>query len=368
MIKAIKLPTIPKTGLRGKKVILRVDFNAPVKSGKVENDFKIKKTLPTIRLLKKAGAKIIIISHISKGRGKTLAPIAKHFNKHIKSKFVPFVVGAKVKKEISKMKNSEIIILENLRSEKGEEANDKVFAKKLASLGDIFINEAFGVSHRINASLVELPKFLPSYAGLLFMEEIRHLQSSFKSKHPFLLILGGIKAESKLRVLERFLKIADNIFIGGGLSNCFFLAQGFDIGDSVYDKTVNIKRYLNNEKIVLPVDVRKKGNQILDIGPNSSEVLNALIAEAKFILWSGPLGNFEAKGFEKGTVDAIRSLVKSKARTLIGGGDTVSAIDKLGLLKKFSFVSTGGGAMLTFLAKGTLPGIEALKQKTITTK
>lgn len=347
-----------KVKLAGKRVILRVDFNVPIKNGKVADDFRIKKTLPTINFLKKKGAKVIIISHLTDGKNKSLAPVARYLGAPLLTRRG---VWGEVEKKIAGMRKGDILLLENLRKEKGEEKNDKNFAKKLAKLGDIYVNDAFSASHRSHASIVGIPKYLPSYAGLLFEEEFKNLSHAFKPTHPFLLILGGVKFGSKLGVLEKFVKIADKIFVGGALANNFFWADKIDIGKSVLDKSVDIKKFLKNPKIIVPIDVKRKNSTILDIGPLSIKELGILIKEAKFILWNGPMGNFEIKGFGKGTIATAKAIVKSRAKSIIGGGDTIAAIDKAKIpLNKFSFVSTAGGAMLEFLAKGTLPGIKAL--------
>ncbi len=336
----MKLRDIKNINVKGKKVILRTDFNVPIEKGKILNDFDIRKTLPTINFLKKKGAKIIIISHLTKDKTKTLRPVAEY----LKIDFVPSVLGKIVEQKISKMKFGDVLMLENLRSDKREEKNDKNFAKQISLLGDIFINEAFGVSHRKHASIIGIPKYILSYAGPLFKEELKYLQNIFKPKHPFLLILGGIKFKTKLGVLEKFLKIADKIFIGGALTNNF----------------LRFKKYLNNPKIILHVDVKKKYLKILDCGPKTIKMLSKIINQSNFILWNGPLGDYKQKGFEKGTEAIAKAIADSKAISVIGGGDTVAIIDKMGILNKFSFISTGGGAMLEFLSKGTLPGIEAL--------
>jgi phosphoglycerate kinase len=338
----MKLRDVKNINVKGKRVILRVDFNVPIEKGKILDDFDIRKTLPTINFLKKKGAKIIIISHLTEGKAKTLRPVAEY----LKIDFVPSVLGKKVEQKISKMKPGDVLMLENLRIDKREKNNDKNFAKQLSQLGNIFINEAFGVSHRKHASIVGIPKYIPSYAGLLFKEELKHLQSVFKPKHPFLLILGGIKFKTKMGTVEKFLKIVDKIFIGGALANNFF----------------RFKKYLKNPKIILPVDVRKKDGIILDCGPNTIKMLSEIINQSKFILWNGPLGDYKQRGFEKGTVAVAKLIANSKAISIIGGGDTVAVVDNLGVIDKFSFVSTAGGAMLEFLSKGTLPGIEALKK------
>lgn len=329
-----------KINLKGKRVLLRADFNVPIKGNKVVDDFRIKKTLPTINFLRKKGAKVIIISHLTDGKNKSLAPVAKYLSKYI---------------------GTDIVLLENIRNYPGEEKNDKNFAKKLAKLGDIYVNDAFSASHRRHASIVGIPQYLPSYAGLLFEEEFKNLSRAFKPAHPFLLILGGVKFGSKLGVLEKFSKKADKIFIGGALANSFFWEKKVDIGKSVLDKKANIKKFLRNPNIVLPIDVKKKKGAILDIGKLATKELELLVKNSKFIVWNGPMGNFEMKGFEKGTMAAAKAIAESRAKSILGGGDTIAAINKAKIpLKKFSFVSTAGGAMLEFLAKDTLPGIKVL--------
>lgn len=357
------LPSVKNINVNGKRVLVRVDFNVFIRKGKIADDYRIKKTLPTISFLKKKGARIILISHLTEGRAKSLHPVAKY----LKIRFLPDKNLDLIKKKIEKMEDGEVMLLENIRNYKGEEINDKNFAKKLACLGDVYINEAFSASHRNHASIAGIAKYLPSYAGLLFEEEFKNLRIAFNPPHPFLLILGGVKFSTKLGVLENFNKIADKIFIGGALANNFFWASKIDIGTSVFDKKLSagwrIKKFLRNPNIVVPIDVRKKGSKILDIGPLAVKELSFLIKNAKFILWNGPVGDFETKGFGKGTIAIAKLIAKSKAKSIIGGGDTVAAIDNAKIpLKKFSFVSTAGGAMLTFLATGTLPGIEALKR------
>ena len=356
----MKFPAIKRLNCRGKRVLVRAGFDVPIKNGKVTEEFRIKKTLPTIKLLQKKGARIIILSHLGEKNG-SLKPVANYLDYYLKNfKFISLIFGKATEKNISKMKDGDIILLENLRRDDREEKNDKNFSKKLAKMGNIYVNEAFSVSHRNHASIVGIPKYLPSYAGLLFEKEVENLKKAFRPRHPFLLILGGVKFESKLGVLDKFMKIADKIFIGGALANNFFKAKGIDIGRSVFDSKVSVKKYLNNPKIILPTDFKKKNGKILDIGPKAIEELSNLIKNSKFILWNGPLGNFEEKNLSSGTFSVAKLIAKSRTISIIGGGDTVAAITKLGLISKFSFVSTAGGAMLEFLAKGTLPGIEAL--------
>ena len=359
------LPTLDKIEVRGKRVILRADFNVLLKSGDVGDTYRIKRILPTIDWLKNNGAKTIIVSHLSFGKKGLLASVAKYLNKvfNLNLAFLSSLDFELIRDNIDKMSSGESLLLENIRIHKGEEENDENFAKKLASLGDIYVNDAFSVAHRAHASTVGITKYLPSYAGLLFDEEVKSLESAFDPKHPFLMILGGVKAGSKLGVIDKFLNIADNIFIGGALANNFFKARGDDIGESVFDSRVSVEKYLGDKKIILPVDVRKKNGKILDIGPKTTGNLVELIKKEKFILWNGPLGNIEENGFDESTKIIAEAIANSGTKSVVGGGDTVAIINKMGLLDKFSFVSTGGGAMLQFLANGTLPGIEALKNK-----
>lgn len=345
---------------KGKKVILRVDFNVPIEEGNVEGSYRIERVLPTILFLREQGAKIILISHITAGRVGSLEPVAKYLGKYFPVEFVSSLDLREVAEKTKRIAGGEIILLENIRLHKGEEENDKNFAKELASLGDIYVNDAFSASHRAHASISAITEFLPSCAGFLFEDEYNNLKSAFNPEHPFLLVLGGVKFKSKLGVLDKFLNIADKIFIAGGLANNFFKEKGIDIKNSVFDSSVSVKKYLDNEKIILPVDTKISGNRILDAGENTIKLILELARESKFILWNGPLGNFEDKGFEKGTEETAKIIASSGVKTIIGGGDTVAAVGRLGILDKFSFVSTAGGAMLEFLANGTLPGIEAL--------
>ena len=362
--------------IKGKKVLVRVDFNVPILNGNVEDDFRIKKALPTIKNLKQKGAKIILIGHLGKG-GESFAPVAKVLSSYIKSTFVPQVVGDTVTQAVSKMKNGDIVLLENLRNEKGEKDNDKNFAKKLASLGDLYINEAFSVDHRADASLVLLPKLLPAYAGIQLEAEVKNLSLALKNtKHPFVFILGGAKFSTKIPLIKKYLKLADTVFIGGALLNDFLKAKGYEVGKSLVDtENYGIEKFLKNKKLLLPTDVlvrdggkiiNKKVSDvgaedfILDVGHESVKNLNTLIKQSKFVLWNGPLGKYEDGG-AGATKEILKTLAASKAKSIVGGGDTVALISEMKLEKKLTFVSTGGGATLDFLANGNLVAIKALK-------
>jgi len=351
--------------LKGKKVLIRIDFNVPIKNGKVLDDFRIRKALPTIKYLEKKGAKIILITHLGKDGSESLEPVIKRFF------------------QISKCSTKQISFFENVRKFDGEMKNKPNFAKKLAKLGDIYVNEAFSVSHRKHASLVSLPKLLPSFAGLGLKEEINNLSKIIKNpKKPFLLILGGSKFSTKLPLIKKYIKSANFIYLGGALANNFIKAKGCEIGGSLIDKNFSSKGLLKNKNISIPVDVLvfsqnklinkklediKKGEIILDIGSGSVKELFSLIKRSNLILWNGPLGKYEDKG-DGATKKTMNFLLKNKLRKeiILGGGDLVSLVPNKFLKSKNNknksnlFISTGGGATLEFLTKGTLPAIDAL--------
>ena len=355
MIKSIR----ELKNVKGKTVLLRADFNVPIQNGKVVDAFRIIKALPTIKYLQSKKAKIIIVSHAGKDGSQSLAPVHKVLAKQVKNIFVPEVFGSKTEKAVGDMKPGDVVLLENLRMERGEKENDVVFAKKLAKLADIYVNEAFPVSHRAQASIVLVPKYLPSYAGLQLMEEIKQLSKCLHPKHPFLFILGGAKFDTKMPLLNKYLKIADHVFIGGALANNFFKAEGFDVKKSLVDDgNFGIEKLLKNKKLIIPCDFVMDNEMIVDVGPDAVKALLPIIQKAKTIVWNGPLGFYE-KGFTKATKTLLSALARAKAETIIGGGDTAALISPK-MEKQFTFVSTGGGATLDFLTKGTLPGIKAL--------
>ena len=354
--------------IKGKKVLLRVDFNVPILNGKVLDDFRIRKVLPTIQFLIDSGAeKIILITHLGKDGSDSLDPVIQHFFK------------------ITKFSKEKITFFDNIRKFDGEIKNDVNFAKKLARLVDpllsgkegIYINDAFSVSHRMHASIVTLPKYLPSYAGFQLEEEIKNLSKVNKNtKHPFLFILGGAKFSTKIPLILKYLKLADYVFIGGALSNDFLKASGYEVGKSLIEIIkYDFKKILKNKKLILPKDVTvlsgnklinkkieqiKKDEIILDIGKESIKELCYLIEKSKLILWNGPLGKYEDGG-DVATKNTVKAILKSSAQTIIGGGDIVSLVHSLDSKKQNVFISTGGGATLEFLTNKTLPGIKALQ-------
>ena len=364
--------------LKGKRVILRADFNVPMKGGVILDDFRIKKTIPTISYLREKGAKVIIIAHIGRDKNESLDKVAKAAGKYIKSlKFIKApLFSDETEEKVNALKNGEVVLLENLRSEEGEEKNSPSFGRALSRYGDIYVNDAFSVSHREHASVVGIVKYLPGYAGFQLISEVENLSKAFNPSHPFLFILGGAKFETKVPLIKKFLGHADNIFVGGAIANDFLKEKGYEIGASlVGERNFEIPRLLKSKKIVIPTDVEVSANSknhfckasevkpeetIVDIGPETIVTLEKLVSEAKFILWNGPLGKYES-GFGGATEKILKAVAKSKSDNIIGGGDTVALITKLKIENKFGFVSTGGGATLDFLSKGTLPGIRVLK-------
>lgn len=375
----MKLPQIARVKtLKGKRVIIRVDFNVPIKDGKVVDAFRIEKVIPTLLLLKKAGAKTIILSHLGREKTDTLLPVSKRLAKKVPHAFIDDFGSDKGVKKLSLMKNGDVVMIENLRKWDGEKAGEKAFAKSLAALGDIYVNEAFAVSHRKDASVYELPKLLPAYFGPLFTIEIENLSLAFKKHHPYLFILGGAKFETKMPLVKKYLAAADTVFIGGALANTFYKLKGYGVGLSLVDKeNPAYKTLLKNNKLLLPTDVVVNGpsgkvvrshgavestETIEDDGPETIVILENLIAKAKFVLWNGPLGYYEG-GYGAATLSIAKALSKSKARAVVGGGDTVAAIESIKSKNPNIFVSTGGGAMLDFLSGGTLPAIEVILKK-----
>ena len=313
---------IREADVKNKKVFVRCDFNVPVDDkGKIEDDFRIRQTLPTLKYLLDNGAKLILASHFADGQ--SLEPVWNYL-KNLDSRF----------------RGNDIEFLENLRFDKGEEENSDEYAKELASMADIYVNDAFGVCHRAHASVVGIPKYLPAYAGFLLEKEASVLSRIMQNpERPFSAIIGGVKFESKAKVIDSFLKAADYVLIGGKIG----------LSDEV--------KKINNSKLVLPVD----NSETLDIGPETIKLFSNKIKESKTIIWAGPVGKFEDKPYEIGTKMIGKAIIKNKkAFKVAGGGDTVSAINKFGLQKEFDHLSTGGGAMLEFLAGDILPGLAAL--------
>ena len=376
------IPTIKDIkNLKGKRVILRLDFNVPMNNGKILETMRIDRALPTIQYLVKKKARVIILSHIGKDASLSLLPAVKYLNKTVKAGFVPDFRKKEAHNVVEGLPEGGVVVFENLRLDDREEANDSIFAKYLASFGDIYINDAFAVSHRAHASVVGITKYLPSYIGFLIADELKNLSLAEKPKHPFLFILGGAKFETKMPLLKKFMKRADYIFIGGVLANDFFRDAGLMIGKSFVDNyNFKLTSLLKKGNIILPSDVvvtnttNKKGmvkrigalateDSIVDVGPETIKLLAPILKKAKLILWNGPLGYYEG-GFDKGTISLLKAITETKATSIIGGGDTAVIVEKLKIKNKISFISTGGGATLDYLANGKLVGIEAVKKCT----
>jgi len=354
------MKTIRDFNVKKKKILVRCDFNVPLsEEGNVLDDFRIKKTLPTIEYLIKKEAKIILMSHL--GRPEeikdeklkiiklSLKPVAQRLEELLKKKigFLEDCIGESIEKEVEKMKPAEITLLENLRFYKEEEGNDRQFAKNLAKLGQIFINDAFGACHRSHASIVGIPKFLPSSAGFLLEKEIKNLDRIIKTpKLPLIAIIGGKKVEDKAKVINKISKFADFILIG-----------------HLIEKEINEKKteIIYPSKILKPIDGPKEGDTPLDIGPKTINLFKEKIKKAKTIFWAGPLGKIEEKEFQTGSREIAKIIVETKAFSVAGGGETVEFLNEIKIAEKFNHISTGGGAMLEYLAGEELPGLKALE-------
>lgn len=377
-MKQATIPTVKDIkNLKGKRIVLRLDFNVPIRNGKIVETMRIDRALPTVEYLVKKKARVIILSHIGKDASSSLKPVAQYLNRKIKVGFVPDFRIEQARKIADGLPEGGVVIFENLRLDDRETQNDPEFAKYLASFGDIFVNDAFAVSHRAHASVVGITKYLPSYAGFLIADEIKNLSLALNPKHPFLFIIGGAKFDTKLPLVKKFLRIADQVFVGGILANDFFRDIGLEVGKSFVDTyDFKLTPLLKKGKIILPSDVVVRGGSgrkvkvkhvdeissdegIVDVGSDTIRDLVPVIKKAKLIVWNGPLGFYE-EGFDKGTIALLKAITESKATSIIGGGDTAVMVEKLGIANKLSFVSTGGGATLDYLANGKLPGIDAI--------
>lgn len=394
--------TVKDLDVKGKKVLVRVDFNVPLSkenNEEIADDTRIRAALPTIDYLLENDAKVILMSHLGRPKGEAkpefaLKPVADWLENHYKDKFhffpSPEVVDEKVKEEVSSLNEGDLCLIENTRYVAGETKNDAEFAKKLASLADLYVNDAFGTSHRAHASNVGVASILPSAVGFLIEKEIDVMGKALEApEHPFVSILGGAKVSDKIGVIENLITKVDTILIGGGMAYTFLKAQGKEIGKSLLeedkmDLSLELikKAEANNVEILLPVDVViadeiKAGaeteivdidsipedKEALDIGPKTAELFASKIKEAKTVVWNGPMGVFEIKEFADGTNKVAASLAESDAITIVGGGDSALAIELAGLKDKITHVSTGGGASLEFLEGKDLPGISSIEDK-----
>lgn len=366
-------------------VLVRAALNVPLVGGKVANAFRLRKALPTINFLRKEYARVVLVGHIGDQGTESLEPVYQAMRDFIPSlRFCPVTVGAEARAAVRDLPPGGVLMLENARRNTGEMKNDAEFARDLAELADLFVQDSFDVCHRAHASVVGVPTLLPSYAGLQVEEEVRELVKALRPKRPSLAVIGGAKFSTKQPVLEKLIASYDRVFVGGALANDFMVELGHGVGTSLVSKGADreaLERLLKNSKLMLPLDQVvaplgsrgddaipdpvvaldqvPQGSAILDDGPKTVEALGVLATQAGTILWNGPLGNYE-NGFAAATEGFARHVAASKAYSIIGGGDTIAAVEKLGLSERFSFISTGGGAMLDFIAKGTLPGLDAL--------
>ncbi|MFC2821240.1 MAG: phosphoglycerate kinase [Sphaerochaeta sp.] len=391
------LNTIREADLKGKRVLVRVDFNVPVKDGKVTDATRILAALPTLNyILSQPGTSIVVMSHFGRPKGKknpefSMVPVGKKFEELLGRpvKVASDVIGEEVKKEVQALKPGEVLLLENCRFYPEEEANDPEFAKTLASYGDVYVNDAFGTAHRAHASTEGVAHYLPSYAGFLIEKEVKFMAPLLENPdRPFVAIIGGSKVSSKISVLESLVKTCDTIAIGGGMAYTFLKVLGHTIGKSLVedDYLDTAKAFLEaakkkGVKVILPVDhicadtFAENAKPVLvdsvdipselmgmDIGPKTVKEIVKAVSSAKSVVWNGPMGVFEFASFAKGTEEVAKALAASDAVTVVGGGDSVAAINKFGLANKISHVSTGGGASLEFLEGKVLPGIRALEK------
>jgi len=378
----------------GKRVLVRVDFNVPIKDGAIGDDTRIRAAIPTVQYLLEHGASVILCSHLGRPKGEvmpeySLRPVATHLSKLLDRPvaFAEDCVGPVAEQAASALKPGGILLLENTRFHAGETKNDAEMSKQLAALADIYVNDAFGSAHRAHASTEGVAHYLPAVTGFLMENEIRYLgQAIDNPTHPFIAILGGAKISDKIGVIKNLLNKADQVLIGGGMANTFFKAQGYPVGDSlVEEEALETARGLlaqGGNRLRLPVDVVigdrfeadadrqvmsmgpvPAGWRILDIGPNTLNNFSKLIADAGTIVWNGPMGVFEFPRFAEGTFGLAKAVAESKATSIIGGGDSVAAVQQTGVAGRITHISTGGGASLEMLEGIILPGLAALQDK-----
>jgi len=379
----------------GKACLCRVDFNVPIKDGVIVDDTRIRASLPTIRCLMEGGAKVVLISHLGRPKGKVVEslrmdPVAGRLSEllgvHVKK--LDDCIGEEVEEAVRSMKPKDVLLLENVRFYPEEELNDREFAKKLAAPFDIFVNDAFGTAHRAHASTVGVAQFLPAYPGCLMKRELEALEKLLRSpEHPYVAVIGGAKVSDKLGVLENLLDKVDSLLIGGGMANTFLMAKGYDVGKSLCenDKKEDALRVMKkaqelDKQLLLPVDVvvaeRSEPGvpvkvvrpdeipehmMVLDIGPETRREFSRVILQARTVFWNGPMGVFEVEQFSGGTLEIAAAIAQVEGFTVVGGGDSLAAVEMAGCADKISHLSTGGGASLEFLEGKELPGVKCLR-------
>jgi phosphoglycerate kinase len=386
--------TVRDVALKGKRVLMRVDFNVPMQNGKVSDDKRIRASLPTIKYVLDQGASLILMSHLGRPKGGpdpefSLRPAAEVLSAllGIPVKMAPDSVGAEVEALAKELKPGEVLMLENTRFHAGEEKNDLNLARQMAALADVYVNDAFGSAHRAHSSTEGVARFLPAVSGFLMEQELEYLGRAVSNpEHPYVAILGGAKISDKISVVETLLSKADKLIIGGGMANTFLAAKGYNMQDSLVEtasiETAKSIMDKSGDKLLLPVDALiadkfdaeanaqvvdvdkiPPGWRMMDIGPKSVEAFKDALKDAKLIVWNGPMGVFEMPKFAEATFAIAKILADSGATTVIGGGDSASAVKKAGVAKQMTHVSTGGGASLEFLEGKELPGVAALMDK-----
>lgn len=373
-----QLVDLPTSELKGKRVLVRADFNVPYGDDGIvdaSEAWRIEKGLATLRYLREAEARVVVMSHLGDSSA-SLKPVATYINQSFQIGFVPQVTGQVVEEMVDELPHGGVLLLENVRQHPGEKANDDSFAAELSTYGDLYVNDAFSASHREHASIVGIPKHLPAYAGIQCVEEYQHLSEARDPEQPALLILAGAKFGTKLALLESYLPKVAHIVVAGALANNFYKAMGYPVGESLVDDSASIEHLVGSDQIVLPRDVTvttesgetavrdpkggiQAGDTVADVGPATTSDIIALAQAAKTVIWNGPLGNYEA-GFAAETTNLARALASVSAATYVGGGDTVTVLRQQHIEEGFTFVSTAGGAMLDFLVDGELPGLKAL--------
>jgi phosphoglycerate kinase len=390
--------TIEDVDIKGKRVFIRVDFNVPLDENMmITDDRRIRSALPTINYAIDEGARLILGSHLGRPKGKpdpklSLAPVARRLQRLLNKEvhFSHDAIGAQAKEAVAKMRHGDVLLLENLRFNPGEEVNDDAFARELASLADVYVNDAFGAAHRAHASVVGIAKYIPAVAGFLLRKEVGYLKGVVSNPvRPFVAILGGAKVSGKIGVLENLMDKVDKVLVGGGMAFTFIKAMGYEVGDSLVEdemlefaERIRTNLIKNGVKFYLPVDCviaqsvepqaetklvttqeMPKGWKALDIGPASAKLFSEALENAKTVIWNGPMGVFEIDAFSRGTFAVARAVADAYALTIVGGGDTDLAVHRAGVSDSISFISTGGGASLQLLEGKELVGIAALRDK-----
>ncbi|WP_409175955.1 phosphoglycerate kinase [Brevibacillus fortis] len=380
--------------LAGKRVFCRVDFNVPMQDGVITDDTRIRAAVPTIRFMMEAGAKVILASHFGRPKGQVveemrLTPVAAHLSSLLGKEVrkLEDCHGADVEAAVERMESGDVILLENVRFHAGEEKNDPELAKSFAALADLFVNDAFGTAHRAHASTAGIAEYIPAVAGLLMEKEIRFMGGALSNpERPFTAIVGGAKVKDKIAVIENLLTKVDHLIIGGGMANTFLKAQGYGIGASLCeDDKLDLARTLMDqakergvqllmpvdvvvadrfaadaEKQVVAIDAIREGWMALDIGPKTVEQYHSVIVDSKTVVWNGPMGVFEMDAFAGGTIGVAKAMAACSGTTIIGGGDSVAAVEKAGVAEQMTHISTGGGASLEFMEGKELPGVAVL--------